>query len=202
VNANACPLCYIRRPMSDQPPLENSCGTCIACCYALAFNAEEGLKKKAGDMCPNCTGTGCGIYETRFKLCQLFLCAWRKLPQLGDDWRPDKSGVMLIEVKGEQIPEGYRDAGIGMEFLLLKDDSTITRAGFSEYVGTLVSQRVAVFMGMIGGPSTFINKYLEPLVAAKDLPGLTKMLLHIYGLHMEARKLGLAGPDRKKPAAG
>ena len=100
--------------------MENSCGTCIACCYALAFNAEEGLKKKAGDMCPNCTGTGCGIYETRFKLCRSFLCAWRKLPQLGDDWRPDKSGVMLIEVTGEQIPEGYRDAGIGMEFLLLK----------------------------------------------------------------------------------
>lgn len=57
-------------------------------------------------------------------------------------------------------------------------------------------------MGMIGGPSTFISKYLEPLVAAKDLQGLTKMLLHIYGLHLEARKLGLAGPDRKEPAAG
>lgn len=183
--------------MSEEPVLQNSCGTCIACCYALSFHAEEGLKKKAGDMCPNCTGTGCRIYETRFKLCRLFLCAWRKLPMLGEEWRPDKSGVMMIEVEGDDIPVAYRDAGVGIEFLMLKDETIITRPGFSEYVATLVSRRVAVFMGLIGGPKTVINQFLEPLVAAKDLPGLTAMLLHIFNMHLEARRLGIAGPDRK-----
>jgi len=146
---------------------------------------------------PHCTGTGCGIYETRSKLCQRFFCAWHQLPMLGEDWRPDKSGVMMLETKGDDIPQAYREAGPGIEFLMLKDETAITRPGFSEYVGTLVSRRVAVFMGMIGGPKTIVNQYLEPLVAAKDLPGLTRMLLHIFNMHQEARRRGMAGPDRK-----
>jgi hypothetical protein len=184
--------------VTDQPAPQNSCGTCIACCYALAFNAEEGYRKKAGDMCQHCTGTGCGAYETRYKLCHLFNCAWRRLPLLGEEWRPSNSGVMLLEVEGDEIPEAYRASGVGMEFLILTDESAILRPGFAEYIATLVSRRVVVCMSLIGRPKTVINEYLEGLVAAKDMAGLRKMLLHIFHLHQEAKRLGIAaerGPD-------
>ena len=177
--------------MTDQPVVQNSCGTCIACCYALGFHAEDGYKKKAGDMCQHCTGAGCGVYETRYKLCQRFNCAWRRLPQLGADWRPDKSGVMLLEVEVDDVPEAYRPAGMGIEFLILTDESAILKPAFADYITTLVSRRVMIRMFLIGRPKTVINPYLEDLVAAGDKVGLTGMLLHIFHLHQEARRLGI-----------
>jgi hypothetical protein len=183
--------------VTEEPVFQNNCGTCIACCYALAFHAEEdGYKKEAGDMCRHCTGTGCGAYETRYKLCRLFNCAWRGLPQLGEEWRPDKSGVMMLEVVGDELPEICRASGVGLEFLILTDQSAIQRPGFAEYIATLVSRRVAVFLGLPGRPKTVINRFLEDSVAAKDIPGLTRMLIHIYHLHLEAKRLGIDAPEQ------
>jgi len=34
-----------------------------------------------------------------------------------------------------------------------------------------------------------INPYLEKLAATRDMAGLTAMLLHIYRLHLEQKKL-------------
>jgi hypothetical protein len=34
--------------------------------------------------------------------------------------------------------------------------------------------------------------FLEDLVAAGDMAALTRMLLHILGLHQEAKRLGIA----------
>lgn len=175
---------------------EHSCGTCIACCYALAFNAEEGLRKKAGDMCPNCTGSGCAIYETRFKLCRIFMCAWRVRPAFAEDWRPDKSGVMLMEIAAEEAPEGYREAGTGMEFLILTDESAIRKTEFIEYVCTLISRQVPVYLSVIGTPRTIVNGYLDALVAAQDFAGVTQMLVHVFNMHLEAKRIGLI-PEQK-----
>jgi hypothetical protein len=182
--------------VTDEPVFKNNCGTCIACCYALAFHAEDGYNKEAGEMCQHCTGTGCGTYQTRYKLCHLFNCAWRGLPLLGEEWRPDKSGVMMLEVAGDELPEICRASGVGLEFLILTDESAILRPGFAEYIATLVSRRVAVFLGLPGRPKTVINEFLEDHVAAKDMPGLTKMLVHIYKLHLEAKRLGIDAPER------
>src|SRR5471030_90014 len=100
--------------MSDQA--ENSCGDCAVCCFALRVDE---LAKPAGMLCQNCTGKGCGIYETRFDICKGFLCGYRLLPALGDAWRPDRSGVLIMTVEPEQIPAEHRAAGPGMHFVIL-----------------------------------------------------------------------------------
>lgn len=185
--------------MRDQPVSQNSCGTCAVCCTALGFNAKEGYKKKAGETCKHCTGTGCGIYETRYELCRIFHCGWRKQPLLGEEWRPDLSGVLLMELTGEEIPEAYRAAGAGLEFMILTDERAITRPGFADYVATLVSRKVVVYMSLVGRPKTVLNQFLEELVAAGDMPGLTRMLVHLYKLHLEAQRMGIEAPDRGAP---
>ena len=87
-----------------------------------------------------------------------------------------------------------------MEFLILTDESAITRPEFSAYVATLVRRKVGVYLSVIGGPKTLINQFLEPLVAAGDRPGTERMLVHLYGLHRQALKQGLIGPERQNPA--
>lgn len=39
---------------------------------------------------------GCSIYPDRPKSCQAFACLWLTAPQLGDEWKPDKCGMVLI----------------------------------------------------------------------------------------------------------
>ena len=34
---------------------------------------------------------------TRPKICREFLCGWLLFPELGDDWRPDRSGVIILQ---------------------------------------------------------------------------------------------------------
>lgn len=172
--------------MSGIAEPEGSCGTCVVCCQWLDIETE-GLSKKAGVLCQHCVGGGCGIYETRPNLCRGFFCGWRLLPKLGEDWRPDRSGILILSVE-KDLPPQYHGAQIGFNFVVLGGEAAITRPGFAEYLSLLVSRKVAVYLSA-DSPKTLINEYLEPLTA--DIPGTTGMLLHIYGLHLEAKKAGL-----------
>ena len=67
------------------------------------------LDKPAGIYCQHCIpGKGCGIYETRFEICRGFLCGWRQVPQLGDDWRPDHSGILMMMQEVDTLPDEHR----------------------------------------------------------------------------------------------
>jgi hypothetical protein len=68
------------------------CGECVACCDLL-YVAE--LKKPARQRCPDCTGTGCGIWETRPSVCRNWHCVWRMLGAMPPETRPDRLGVMF-----------------------------------------------------------------------------------------------------------
>ncbi|HWY61708.1 MAG TPA: hypothetical protein VNW15_07380 [Rhizomicrobium sp.] len=171
--------------MSDHPGAGNSCGTCTVCCLALRI---EEFGKQAGVMCQHCTGSGCGIYEARYEVCQGFLCGWRVVPKLGEAWRPDRSGVLILLVEKKDIPEEHRAAGDGVQFVILGGEKAIRRPGFAEYVSTLVSREVAVYMSA-DSPKTLINKYLRVLVAQKNQTGLVEMLLHIYRQHVGLREI-------------
>lgn len=166
----------------------NECGDCFACCRALPIDQPE-LQKKAGVLCPHHNGGrhGCTIYETRPTVCQGFFCGWRLVPELGDAWRPDRSGVLMMMVAQADVPENYRPGGDGINFIIIGGERAI-RSGFVDYVGTLVRRRVAVYMSD-ETPKTLINSYLEKPAAMRDTAGLTAMLLHIYRLHLEQKKL-------------
>lgn len=79
-----------------------SCGTCSMCCKIARVDY---FKKPAGQWCVHCViGKGCGIYETRPKVCRSFLCLWMQNPNLGPEWKPDKSKMYLsLELSGERL---------------------------------------------------------------------------------------------------
>ena len=74
---------------SDRP-----CGECAVCCTAPRIDTPE-FKKPEGELCPNCTGAGCAIYETRPPVCRTFNCAWKRIATMPPETRPDRLGVMF-----------------------------------------------------------------------------------------------------------
>jgi len=170
--------------MSEAPPTSNSCGDCTVCCHSLWIKE---LDKPAGIYCKHCLpGKGCGIYETRFEICRSFLCGWRQVPQLGEAWRPDRSGILMMPQEVDKLPEEHRASGPGINFVVLGGEKAILRPGFAEYVATLVSRNVAVYLSA-DTPKTLINQWLRPLAAEKNIPAVRTMLLHLYGLHLKIR---------------
>lgn len=69
------------------------CGACTACCITPSIDNAE-IQKISGVRCRHCVANACDIYDTRPKVCRAFHCAWRYLPALGENWRPDRSGVL------------------------------------------------------------------------------------------------------------
>jgi hypothetical protein len=177
--------------MSESIPAGNDCGNCTVCCMALRV-IEIG--KEAGIYCRHCLpGKGCGIYETRFEICRTFLCGWRLVPELDAAWRPDKSGILMLRQEVAKLPEAYRAAGIGMNFVILGGEKAILRPGFAEYVTTLVKRHVAVYLSA-DTPKTLINQYLQKQAAAHDIAAVREMLLQIYRQHVKLRALNNLAP--------
>jgi hypothetical protein len=81
------------------------CGECTACCSEIAIDDPQ-LSKPAGRACANCGATGCAIYDVRPRSCRAWFCAWRRLADLADQLRPDRSGLMacLMERPGDANP--------------------------------------------------------------------------------------------------
>jgi len=78
-----------------------SCGTCTLCCKVLEI-AELGKPK--GAWCKNCRpGSGCIIYPDRPQECRTFHCGYLTNPDLGEEWRPSHSKIVVMRER-----EGHR----------------------------------------------------------------------------------------------
>lgn len=71
-----------------------SCGECSLCCK-LAKIVE--LDKPEGVWCRHCAPGrgGCTIYETRPPVCRNWHCLWMLRPELGPEWQPLISKIIL-----------------------------------------------------------------------------------------------------------
>jgi len=166
-------------------PPSKSCGECNLCCTELPIETPE-LRKKAQTPCSHLTAKGCGIYATRFPICRQFLCGWMLFPELDADWRPDRSGVLILQVPQISIPKIYQPAGHGVQLLITGGEAAVTRPGFAEYVLEQVSRGVAVYMTATT-PRALLNEYLQPLAAAENLPAARRIILHLYRMLMAAK---------------
>jgi len=176
---------------SPAPP-SKTCGECNLCCTELPIETPE-LRKKAQTPCSHLTAHGCGIYAPRFPICRQFLCGWMLFPELDADWRPDRSGVLILQVAQVSVPKIYQPAGHGVQLLITGGEAAVTRPGFAEYVLEQVSRGVAVYMTATT-PRALLNEYLQPLVANQNLPAARRIILHLYRLLMAARaKKGYLG---------
>ena len=149
-----------------------SCGECSVCCVALNVDTLE-FQKQPGVACAHlCTGGGCSIHATRYPICRAYHCAWRYLGFLGDDWRPDKSGV-LIEFQFEELPDHYPKRP-GVRLTLVDRDKALRRSFFDTVAG-LVASDVPIVLAAPGPPGhfparAFLNDALKEAVLKRDLP--------------------------------
>jgi len=152
------------------------CGECTLCCKVLRVDTPE-LKKMSGVWCPDCReGAGCAIYETRPPICRIWYCGWRLRTDLPEDWRPDRSGVLVdtlaeSDIQEGEVPAPYRQQA-GIKFLVLAGDA-IERPGFAEVVGGFVFSGIPSFLALCGPPGyqqakVFLNEAMKPAVMARD----------------------------------
>ena len=118
-----------------------SCGECTVCCTALAIETAE-LRKAPGVACVHCTATGCGVYQTRYPICRTYFCGWFGLPDLDDDWRPDRSGILISPYTAAERE--------GIEFLVLGGEPAIRRPAFLAVLGALLRDGTPVFLAVPG----------------------------------------------------
>lgn len=125
------------------------CGDCNVCCTALTIDKPD-IQKKAGVTCRHCTG-GCAIHETRPQVCRNFYCGWRLLPSMGDEWRPDRSGVFAL-LETDNIPAHFK-WNVGINLMLVGDPLQIVREPrFITFVATGVANAVPLFLVLPGPP--------------------------------------------------
>ncbi|MBS0295328.1 MAG: hypothetical protein JSR45_03390 [Proteobacteria bacterium] len=79
------------------------CGDCYVCCEITTIN-DPALQKPEGQLCVNCHGGLCAVYEHRPKTCRDFHCLYRHLGDLPEAMRPDRCGVMF-STRRETNPE-------------------------------------------------------------------------------------------------
>ncbi len=154
--------------MTSPSPVPNrSCGTCTVCCKVLTIDDPD-FQKAAGILCPNCKeAKGCQIYAMRPKPCRGFECCWKTMPELGDDLRPDRSGILIRYIQDHNIPPGL--APVGLSFLVHDDNPNVIGPGFAGFLGRYVAQNVAVFLSRRGPPGYYegavlLNSHLAPIL--------------------------------------
>ena len=106
---------------------ERTCGGCVECCRVIPLDLPE-LAKPTGELCGYCVdGAGCSVHAIRPQTCRVWFCLWRAV-ELSDDWRPDRSGVIVR-------PDGVEDGVITLYVLRRSDflagmDFFVTVAGW------------------------------------------------------------------------
>ncbi len=146
------------------------CGECSACCVVLNVDTPE-FQKLPGKPCSHLCAQGCAIHETRFPVCRAYHCGWRYLAGLPEDWRPDRSGV-LVDFQSDDLPPHYPKRP-GIRLTVFGPPETALKPGFLDYVARLVAADVPVILAVPGPPGFFpagalLNDALKEAVAARE----------------------------------
>lgn len=124
---------------------ERSCGTCTACCTALAI---EELDKPGFTACPHVRTNdangcaGCGVYETRPGCCRDFQCLWLQ-GHLREEDRPDQLGVIFTTT-------GHPDLGTIPLLIEVRDDA-VRQPQIIDAIGRLLRQAPVAVSTPAGG---------------------------------------------------
>ena len=175
------------------------CGGCTVCCTALNIDKPE-IQKQSGARCRHCV-SGCAIHAARPPVCRAYFCAWRTVDIFGEDWRPDKSGV-LAQVETEGIPEHFEfSTGIGL-MLLGKADEIIRQKRFQDFVRTGIMNSIPLFLSLPGprgyqAATALLNtgEMLEAVKHGAIGEALAKVLTLLRGWKFEPAVITNTGND-------
>lgn len=157
------------------------CGECIACCQFLTIDTDE-FRSESGVLCSNCLpGKGCKIYDSRPQVCRNFHCGWRLFDHFDENWRPDKSGI-LIMTTNKDIPGGYQAAGF--ELYMTDSRLALSKPALIEFLVASIEEKIPVTLCLMGPrghhPSySFLNPELEDTVLKRDEAGFLKIFTAI-----------------------
>jgi hypothetical protein len=161
---------------------KRQCGPCTACCVELKIDTPE-LRKKARMPCPHLDTAGCGIYAAHPPVCQQFLCGWRLFKEMGDDWRPDLSGILALRKAPDELPVAWRSAPYGVHLVVIGGEAAVKRPAFADYVASLLARGIPAFLSA-ASPYILLNDHLE---AEADTAFFRARLAELYGLLHAAR---------------
>ena len=87
-----------------QHPVVKPCGSCSLCCKVMTVSE---IGKPAGSWCPRfAKGVGCTTHDAKPGACSEFQCYWSVSEVLGEEWRPDRSKLVLwSDAEGRVIVE-------------------------------------------------------------------------------------------------
>lgn len=156
---------------------KRQCGPCNACCIVLKIQAPE-LRKRAHTLCSHLTGKGCGIYAARPGVCQQFLCGWRLFAELSDDWRPDRSGVLMMRKAPAELPAAWAAAPYGVHLAVIGGEDAVLRPAFIHHVARLLAAGIPVLLSA-ASPYILLNDHIE---AGGDPTVLKARLAELYAL--------------------
>jgi len=122
------------------------CGDCKVCCIVPPIDEPE-MQKIPNAMCRHRLKEGCSIYENRPTPCRTYFCGWRRLAFLDDDWRPDRSGVLIESGTASTV-------GPDAVVLILVADplKTVRQRRFLDFVGEAIAQKTKLFLSLPGSP--------------------------------------------------
>ncbi len=149
------------------------CGECTVCCEALHIE-DDGFQKPAGKACSQMVEKGgCKIYTNRPTVCQDWYCAWRFMEQLGDDWRPDRSGILLRSDENGIIFQPIRNPR-----------KVLTSERAIELIGGGIAQGIQLSMSIPTKKnhrsfSMTLNDYLETAVKSRNFAVIKSQLLKL-----------------------
>jgi len=149
------------------------CGECTACCVVLLIDDDD-FKKPADQVCTNLIDKGgCKIYATRPSVCQDWHCAWRFMAQLGDDWRPDRSGILLRSDENGIIFQPIQSAK-----KVMTSDRAIELIGGGVAQGIPMSMSIPTKKGFLSYGMS-LNEPLEAVVKSRNLQKIRKKMLDL-----------------------
>jgi hypothetical protein len=135
---------------------------------------DESFNKPADQACSHMVERGgCKIHAQRPSVCHDWHCAWRFMGQLGDEWRPDQSGVLL------------RSDEEGIIFQPIRDPKAVlTTERAIELIGGGVAQGVPLSMSIPTqeGFRSFgmsLNEHLSAVVESRHFPSIKAKIIEL-----------------------
>ena len=69
------------------------------------------MEKPRGVWCDHAVpGQGCAIYDQRPQSCRVFSCLWLLDPALGEEWKPEKSKLVIVPDNDNKATRVYVDS--------------------------------------------------------------------------------------------
>jgi len=138
---------------------DRTCGGCVECCRVIPLDLPE-LAKPTGELCGYCVdGAGCSVHAIRPRTCRVWFCLWRAV-ELSDDWRPDRSGVIVR-------PDGVEDGVITL--YVLRRSDFLTGMDFFVTVAGWIAEGIEVALSVPGPVGTYparavVTDWLRPAI--------------------------------------